>query len=53
MDDALKRLAHLLGHVPDCRELRSFLPEEPEAGMAISCGSKRTTVWNRLLRSMR
>jgi hypothetical protein len=29
MDDALKRLAHFLGHVPDWRELRGFLPEEP------------------------
>jgi segregation and condensation protein A len=28
MDDALKRLAHFLGHVPDWRELTSFLPEE-------------------------
>ena len=28
MDDALKRLARFLGHVPDWRELTSFLPEE-------------------------
>jgi len=28
MDDALKRLARFVGHVPDWRELRSFLPEE-------------------------
>jgi segregation and condensation protein A len=28
MDDALKRLAHFLGKVPDWRELTSFLPEE-------------------------
>jgi segregation and condensation protein A len=28
MDDALKRLAHFLGRVPDWRELTSFLPEE-------------------------
>ena len=28
MDEALKRLAHFLGHVPDWRELTSFLPEE-------------------------
>jgi segregation and condensation protein A len=28
MDEALKRLARFLGHVPDWRELTSFLPEE-------------------------
>jgi segregation and condensation protein A len=28
MDDALKRLARFLGHMPDWRELTSFLPEE-------------------------
>jgi len=28
MDDALKRLARFLGHVPDWRELTSFLPHE-------------------------
>jgi segregation and condensation protein A len=28
MDDALKRLARLLGHVPDWRELTNFLPQE-------------------------
>ena len=28
MDDALKRLARFVGHVPDWRELTSFLPEE-------------------------
>jgi segregation and condensation protein A len=28
MDDALKRLARFLGHLPDWRELTSFLPQE-------------------------
>jgi segregation and condensation protein A len=28
MDDALRRLARFLGHVPDWRELKNFLPEE-------------------------
>ena len=28
MDDALKRLARFLGHMPDWRELTSFLPQE-------------------------
>src|SRR6266404_856301 len=28
MDDALKRLARFLGHLPDWRELTNFLPQE-------------------------
>jgi segregation and condensation protein A len=33
VDDALKRLSGFLGHVPDWRELTSFLPEELRDGL--------------------
>jgi segregation and condensation protein A len=33
VDEALKRLGAFLGHVPDWRELTSFLPEELRDGL--------------------